>query len=91
MPLDHKPDKTKSQEPDTQKVKYFSNQFAMAMELPFILVAAVVIGGLMGYVLDRWLRTRLVFTLLLGGLGFYAGIRDILRRLPGSGDGPKRS
>jgi ATP synthase protein I len=87
MPSDHKPD---SPEPSPQKAKAFSNQFAMAMELPFILVAAVMVGGLMGYFLDRWLHTKLVFTLLVGGLGFYAGIREILRRLPGSGDGSNR-
>ncbi len=90
MPSDHKPENADSPEPSPQKVKAFSNQFAMAMELPFILVAAVILGGLLGYFLDRWLHSKLVFTLLLGGLGFYAGIRDILRRLPGSADGSKR-
>lgn len=90
MPSDNKPEKTSSQKPATDKAKDFSNQFALAMELPFILVAAVILGGLMGYFLDRWLHTRLVFTLLLGGLGFFAGIRDILRRFPGSSDGSKR-
>lgn len=92
MPLDHNPDKEETaEEPGSRKIQRFSNQFAMAMELPFILVAAVVVGGLLGYLLDRWLHTRLIFTLLLGGLGFYAGIRDILRRLPGSPDGTKKS
>jgi F0F1-type ATP synthase assembly protein I len=87
MPSDNKPDKTSSQEPAPDKEKNFSNQFALAMELPFVLVAAVLVGGLMGYFLDRWLHTRTVFTLLLGGIGFFAGIREILRRLPGSKDG----
>jgi len=91
MPSDYKPGKEQTEQPDPKKVKAFSNQFAMAMELPFILVAAVVVGGLLGYLLDRWLHTRPVFTLLLGGLGFYAGIRDILRRLPGSADGSKKN
>jgi ATP synthase protein I len=90
MPSDHKPDEPEAEEPSTQKAKSFSKQFAMAMELPFILVAAVIVGGLVGYLLDRWLHTRLVFTLLLGGLGFYAGVRDILKRLPGSADGSKK-
>ena len=53
-------------------------------------VAAVIVGGLMGYFLDRWLHTKMVFTLLLGGIGFFAGIRDILRRFPGSKDGSGR-
>jgi F0F1-type ATP synthase assembly protein I len=87
MPSDDKPDKISSQKPAADKAKDFSNQFALAMELPFVLVAAVLVGALMGYFLDRWLHTRMVFTLLLGGIGFFAGIREILRRLPGSKDG----
>jgi len=91
MPSDNKPDKTTSQEPATDKGKNFSNQFGLAMELPFILVAAVVLGAGMGYFLDRWLHTRMIFTLLMGGMGFFAGIRDILRRFPGAKDGSNRS
>jgi F0F1-type ATP synthase assembly protein I len=87
MPLDDNPDKNSAQKPAADKAKDFSNQFALAMELPFVLVAAVLVGALMGYFLDRWLHTRMVFTLLLGGIGFFAGIREILRRLPGAKDG----
>jgi F0F1-type ATP synthase assembly protein I len=90
MPLDYKSDKTSPKEPVPEKAKNFSNQFALAMELPFVLVAAVIVGGLVGYFLDRWLHTKMVFTLLLGGVGFFAGIRDILRRFPGSKNGSKR-
>jgi len=90
MPSDSKPDKTSPLEPAQGKVKNFSNQFALAMELPFVLVAAVIVGGLMGYFLDRWLHTKMIFTLLLGAVGFFAGIRDILRRFPGGKDGSKR-
>jgi F0F1-type ATP synthase assembly protein I len=51
------------------------------LELPFVLVSAIVVGGVFGYLLDRWLHTKPVLTLVLGGLGFYAGVRDVLRRL----------
>ena len=61
----------------------------MAMELPFVLVAAVVVGGMIGYFLDRWLHTKPWLVILFGGIGFYAGVRDVLRRLSGSGDGIK--
>ena len=64
-----------------------SRQFAMALELPFVLVAAIVVGGLFGYLLDRWLHTGPVLMLILGGLGFYAGVRDVLRRVAKNGDG----
>lgn len=62
-------------------------QFGQAMELPFVLAGAVAVGGLVGYFLDRRLHTRFLFTALLGGLGFYAGLRDVLRRLSVNTDG----
>jgi ATP synthase protein I len=49
--------------------------------LPFVLVSAIVVGGAFGYLLDSWLHTKPVFLLILGGLGFYAGVRDVLRRV----------
>jgi ATP synthase protein I len=58
----------------------------MALELPFVLVSAIVVGGGFGYFLDRWLHTKPVFLLILGGVGFYAGVRDVLRRA-GKSDG----
>ncbi|MGB2591381.1 MAG: AtpZ/AtpI family protein [Candidatus Acidiferrum sp.] len=62
-------------------------QFGQALELPFVLAGAIFLGGLLGYFLDHWLHTKLVFTFLLGALGFYAGLRDVLRRLSPSTDG----
>jgi ATP synthase protein I len=91
MPSDNKPENLDSRSPNVEKVKDVSNQTAIAMELPFVIVAAVVVGGLFGYFLDRWLHTKPVFLLVFGGLGFFAGVRDVLRRLGGSGDGSKRS
>lgn len=50
MPLDNKPT---NDSPDSSsgpgKANNFSNQFAMAMELPFVLVGAVLLGGVLGY------------------------------------------
>jgi ATP synthase protein I len=91
MPSDNKPENSDSPSPGVEKAKGVSNQAAIAMELPFVLVAAVVVGGLLGYLLDHWLHTKPVFLLVLGGIGFYAGVRDVLRRLAGNGDGVKRS
>jgi ATP synthase protein I len=59
----------------------------MALELPIIMVSAILVGGGFGYLLDRWLHTRPVFLIILGGLGFYAGVRDLLRRLGDGSDG----
>jgi F0F1-type ATP synthase assembly protein I len=58
-----------------------ARQFAWALELPFLIVGSVVGGGLIGYFLDRWLNTRPFLMLALGALGFFAEIRDLLRRL----------
>jgi len=81
--LDNNPNKTDSGSSSGQKGTGANAQFAMAMELPIIFVAAVVIGGGLGYFIDHWLHTKFVFTFVLGGLGFVAGLREILRRLPG--------
>lgn len=56
-------------------------QFAMAMELPFVIVGSILTGGFFGYLLDRWLHTGPMFLLALGFLGFFAGVKETLRRL----------
>ena len=89
MPSDNNPEESDSPPPSVEKAKDVSNQAALAMELPFVLVSAVVVGGLFGYFLDRWLHTKPLFLLLFGGIGFYAGVRDVLRRLGGTGNGNK--
>ena len=81
--MDDKSSKPESQTPEKREAQSASRQFAMAMELPFVLVGAIVVGGLIGYFLDRWLHTWPVFMIVLGGVGFFAGVRDVLRRLPG--------
>jgi F0F1-type ATP synthase assembly protein I len=58
-----------------------ARQFALAMELPFLLVGGALVGGLLGFLLDRWLHTKPILMLVLGGLGFIASVRDMLRRL----------
>jgi len=57
------------------------------MELPFTLVAAVLVGGALGYFLDRWLHTKPILMLVLGGVGFFAGVREVIRRVSASGNG----
>ena len=84
MPSDNKPENSESPSPVTEKAKEVSHQVAIAMELPFVLVSAVVVGGLLGYLLDHWIHTKPWLMLVFGGLGFYAGMREVLRRLPGN-------
>ena len=56
-------------------------QLAMVMELPMIMIGSVVIGGGLGYLLDQLLHTSPVIALILGMLGFGAGVWEIIRRL----------
>lgn len=53
------------------------------MDLPFVLVGAVVIGAGTGYFLDRRLHSSPWFALLLGVAGFAGGMYEVLRRLTG--------
>ena len=70
------------QSDDQKRIKDFGNQSALAMELPFTLVGAVLFGGLLGFFLDRWLDTKPWLMLVLGALGFFAGVREVIKRLP---------
>ena len=80
MPSDNNDSRDKNLTPAEKQAASFSRQFAIAMELPFILVSAIVVGGLIGFFLDRWLHTAPYLMLILGFLGFFGGLRDVLRR-----------
>lgn len=84
MPLDNKPTNESPDSSASGKPGGFSNQFAMAMELPFVMVGAVLLGGVLGYFLDRWLHTKPWLMLVFGALGFFGGVRDIIRRTSGN-------
>lgn len=80
MPLDNKPLNDEASSPSPAKANNFSTQFAMAMELPFVMVGAVLLGGALGFFLDRWFHTKPYLMLVFGALGFFGGVRDIIRR-----------
>jgi F0F1-type ATP synthase assembly protein I len=67
--------------PAAREARNFSQQNAMAMELPFIFVGCIVVGGAIGYFLDAWLHTKPAMMIVFGVIGFIAGLRDTLRRL----------
>lgn len=56
-------------------------QVVVALEMPLVMVGSVVIGGGIGYLLDRHLSTVPMLTVVGGILGFVAGTWDIIRRL----------
>jgi F0F1-type ATP synthase assembly protein I len=81
MALDDSPNSSEPKSPEIAKVKKYSSQTALAMELPFTIVGAVLLGGGLGYLLDHWLHTKMIFSLILGALGFAGGLKEVLRRL----------
>ena len=54
---------------------------ALAMELPFLLAGGALVGGLFGFLLDRWLHTKPWLMIFIGAVGFAVGLRDMLKRL----------
>jgi F0F1-type ATP synthase assembly protein I len=82
MPSDPNGDRNDDLTPAGKQTRGFSRQFATAMELPFVMVGTMVVGGLFGFFLDRWLHTKPFLMLIFGALGFFGGVRDVLRRLP---------
>jgi len=79
--VDETPNSSGPKSPEIAKAKKYSSQAALAMELPFTIVGAVLLGGVLGHFLDRWLHTRLIFTMILGAVGFAGGLKEVLRRL----------
>lgn len=79
--MDEQSNETRPLTPIEQKTKKYATNAALALELPFTIVGAVIVGGLLGFFLDHWLHTKVVFTLILGGAGFAAGLKEVLRRL----------
>jgi len=53
--------------------------FALAWSLPFNLVVPMVLGGGIGYLVDRWLHTKPIFMLILGILGLGIGVREVVK------------
>ena len=43
------------------------------------IVAAVLVGGVIGWYLDRWLGTQPVLLLIFIALGMAAGVRNVIR------------
>jgi len=74
------PERDPSSEPPRRSAGSVAHQTAIAMELPFTLVGPILVAGTIGYFLDRWLGTTPWLILILTGLGFYAGVREVYRR-----------
>jgi F0F1-type ATP synthase assembly protein I len=53
---------------------------ALAMELPFTIVGAILLAGFLGYLGDRWLHTKPWLMIVGGAFGFASSLFDIARR-----------
>jgi F0F1-type ATP synthase assembly protein I len=84
MPSDNKQDESSSHPSGPKKSVDIGSQPALALELPFTFVGTIVVGGAIGFFIDRWLHTWPWLMLVFGGLGFCAGTREVIRRLPGN-------
>ena len=53
--------------------------FGKAMKISTELVAAVVIGGTLGFILDNWFDTRPLLIIIFFFIGVAAGILNVIR------------
>ncbi|MDE3170298.1 MAG: AtpZ/AtpI family protein [Acidobacteriota bacterium] len=51
----------------------------VAWTLPFELVVPTIVGGGIGYLIDRWAHTGPLLLLIIGFLGFGVGLRNMLK------------
>jgi F0F1-type ATP synthase assembly protein I len=84
MPPEEKLDPTEAPSSSRAQTRRATNQATMALELPFVLVGTVALGAAIGYFLDHYLHTKPILMFVFGALGFAGGVREIIRRLPGT-------
>ncbi len=58
-----------------------ARRMIMATDLPFAFAGPIVVGGFIGYWLDQRFASKPLFLVVLGILGFYAGLRSLFSRL----------
>jgi F0F1-type ATP synthase assembly protein I len=61
-------------------IRDMTKQSALAMELPFTIVGAILLVGFLGYLADKWLHTSPWLMIVGGALGFASTLIDIARR-----------
>ncbi len=51
----------------------------VAWTLPFELIIPIIVGGGIGFLLDRWWHTAPVLLLIVGFVGFGIGLRNMIK------------
>jgi len=69
----------KAQEQVERPVSGEHRRFGLAYRVAIEMAAGVAVGGFVGWWLDSWLGTRPVFLLVLGLMGFAAGVLNAWR------------
>jgi ATP synthase protein I len=64
---------------DNQESTKRGNQIGFAFRLATELVAGFVVGGIIGWYLDKWLGTLPIFLFLFFALGAAAGVSNIIK------------
>ena len=67
--------KKEVQDLDEKKGSFMGNAFKLGTEL----VAAVVVGTIIGFILDNWFGTKPVLIIIFFFIGFAAGILNVVR------------
>lgn len=73
-------DETKTRrQPDQERLRPDPGGLALAIRAASELVAAVLVGGVIGWGFDWWLGTSPIFLLVFFLLGFAAGVLNVIR------------
>jgi ATP synthase protein I len=68
-----------NQEQATREIRGPSRQYGLAYRVAIEMAAGLAVGAGLGWALDRWLGTRPVFLVVLGLMGFAAGVLNAWR------------
>ena len=71
--------KVRGEPEDTKAVGGNGRNLGYAFRMALDMVAAVVVGGVIGWYLDRWLDTKPVLLLIMIALGLAAGFSNVWR------------
>ena len=79
--LDARIDEARGAPPEERGGRAGANARAMSYGFRMVadMIAAVIVGGVIGYAIDYWLGTKPWFLLIFLALGFVAGVRNTMR------------